>query len=136
MPKLTLKNAIESDFEDVFKLTKGLWPNKKFNKAAEKSEFLHEIKHKEVIVAKGGKRVLGVAITRIILGKIAFLDELIVHKKHHHVGTHLLEKVYYFSKQNSCNFIFLLCAPHRKSSYVFYRDHGFKRLFFLFYRSI
>jgi len=136
MPKLTFKNAAESDFEGVFRLTKRLWPDKKFNRMAEKSKFLHHLKHKEVIVAKIGKKVMGVAVMSVVMGRIAFLDELIVLKKHHHIGTHLLNKVYSFSKQNLCNLVFLFCAPHRKDSHIFYWNHGFKNLFFIFYRSI
>ncbi len=136
MPKLTFKNATESDFEGVFILTKKLWPDKKFNRLAEKSKFLRRLRHKGVIVAKSGKKVVGVAVMSVVMGRIAFLDELIVLKKHHRIGTRLLNKVYHFSKQNLCNTLFLFCAPHRRSSHIFYWNHGFKNLFFIFYRSI
>ncbi len=88
----------------------------------------------EILVLKGDGKILGMvsllySISTALGGKVAILEDMIIHKdfRNHGLGKELLGEVVRFSKERNCLRLTLLTDFNNDSAIQFYQQFGFKK---------
>ena len=112
----------KEEFDEIYKLLKQLWPDKRLTKNKIEEIFLKRLKDKkaELFVLKKENDVIGygslVYHDDFMHGKTGFIGELVIEEKQRNkgYGSELLKNIVKKAKENYCKYIDLNSAVYRR----------------------
>jgi len=144
MSGLIIRKAKKEEFDEIYKLLKQLWPDKRLTKNKIEEIFLKRLKDKkaELFVLKKENNVIGygslVYHDDFMHGKTGFIGELVIEEKQRNkgYGSELLKNLIKKAKENYCKYIDLNSAVYRRKAHRFYKKQGFKKEAYYFIKKI
>ncbi len=128
---LKISKAKTSDFDEILKLLKQLWPKKlKLERLINKYKTEIKSKSKLYFLINLKKRTVGFYSLKIIKQKsVLYIDELVIDSslRAKGIGTATMENIMFFAKRNGYKKIQLYSNFRRKKTHNFYQKLGFKK---------
>lgn len=138
---LEFKNALITDFEDVFKLLEQLWSNTKLIKEDLANVYSYSLDRDEIynkVVFLDNKIIAYysgyTSMNLYYSGKVFYLQTIIVDENYRNlgIGKRIIDDIIAISLAEKCKVIELDSAFFRKSAHRFYTNIGFKKRGYVF----
>lgn len=138
---LEFKNALISDFEDVFKLLEQLWSDTKLNKEDLANAYTYSLDRDEIfnkVVFLDDKIIAYysgyTSMNLYYAGKVFYLQTIIVDENYRNlgIGKKIIDDIIAISLAEKCKVIELDSAFYRKSAHRFYMNIGFRKRGYVF----
>lgn len=145
MDKIKIRSPKKSEFSQILKLLKQLWPNKEINQEKLRNSFLRGLilNDQYYLIAKSSNIITGFASLTIKNnlwqeGNLAHIDEIIVDKLYRGkgIGKNLMDKLIEIAKEKDCRKIELESAFHRKKAHEIYEKNNFINRAYVFSKDL